>query len=110
MEATAQEGATTGLGEAALSEPLSAPVLLPENEGISEDLPKEPLPNQRLPPCKKPQVKINGGCWILVGDEAPPCVEDTYEWRKGCYWPSFGPPLPATSEQKEKPPHGLGNP
>ncbi|MDY7233347.1 serine/threonine-protein kinase [Hyalangium rubrum] len=108
-DAAAPEGETTGLGEVVLTQPLSAPEPLPTSEGIAEEVPKEPLPGQRLPPCKKPQVKIHGSCWIPVADEAPPCIEDTYEWKRRCYVPFFGPPLPATSGQKKKP-QGLSDP
>lgn len=108
-EASSREGQTAGVGEVALTEPLRAPEPLPVSEAIAEEMPKAPLPGQRLPPCRKPQVQINGGCWILVGNEASPCSEETYEWKKRCYVPFYGPPRPATSEQKKKP-HGLREP
>ena len=98
--AAAQELGTSSVGEAALQEPLAAAETPPANESISADVPKEPLPNQRRPPCKKPQVEINGGCWIPVADEAPPCIQSTYEWRRQCYFPVSHPSRPSTSGQK----------
>jgi hypothetical protein len=103
-QAAALAGDTASLGELALVEPLSAPEPMSTHEGIGEDMPDEPLPGQRLPPCKRPQIEINGGCWIRVADEAPPCVETTYEWKKRCYVPFPGSPSrPSTSGQKVKP-------
>ncbi|HYI00095.1 serine/threonine-protein kinase [Hyalangium sp.] len=99
-QAIAQEKGTSALGEAARAEPLKAPEPLPTHKGVSAAVPREPLPNQQLPPCKRPQVELNGSCWIRVADEAPPCVESTYEWRKRCYWPVFLPSRPTTSGQK----------
>lgn len=110
-QAAAQQGETAGLGEVAITEPLKAPEPLPPDKAIGEQVPQDPLPDQRLPPCKRPLVKINGGCWIPVGDETPPCPGESYEWQKRCYWPApSNPSRPATSEKKEKPPHGLTNP
>jgi len=102
-QAAVLAGDTANLGELVLVEPLSAPEAMSTHEGIGEDVPEGPLPGQRLPPCKRPQIEINGGCWILVGNEAPPCVESTYEWKKRCYLPYFGPGRPSTSGQKGKP-------
>jgi hypothetical protein len=70
------------------------------NEGITVGVPKEPLPGQRLAPCNRPQHEINGGCWINVADETPPCVKTTYEWKNRCYMPFIELPRPATSEQR----------
>ncbi|MBN1205747.1 MAG: serine/threonine protein kinase [Myxococcaceae bacterium] len=96
----AQEGGAVSLGEAASSAAVSAPEPLPEQAGIGAKVPKNPLPGQRLAPCRRPEVEIQGGCWIPVAGEAPPCVPRTYEWKSSCYWPSFGPPHPATSGEK----------
>jgi hypothetical protein len=98
--AAPQAEETTGLGDFALPVLLSTLEPLPTQDGLTAEVPTEPLPGQRLSPCKKPEREINGGCWILVGDEAPPCTPRTYEWKNRCYWPSFGPPRPATSGPK----------
>jgi eukaryotic-like serine/threonine-protein kinase len=94
-----QEDSTTRLAEAGLTQPLnfSGPT---RPGGITAPVPSEPLPGQRLPPCKGPQLEINGGCWFLVGNAAPPCAETTYEWRKRCYAPSMGPSRPSTTGER----------
>lgn len=99
-QAAEQERGTSAVGEASLMQPPppSAPSTAPEN--IGAEVPKTPMPNQRQPPCKRPQVEINGGCWIGVLDERPPCVESTYEWRRRCYWPVFTSSRPNTTGEK----------
>lgn len=99
-QAPAPESDTSGLGEFTAPEPMSPAEPMPTKQGISAPVPSEPLPDQRRVPCKKPQVAINGGCWILVGNETPPCAETTYEWRKQCYWPAFVPSRPANARDK----------
>ncbi len=66
---------------------------------IGKDMPKKPLPGQRQPPCEKPEIELNGGCWVLPSNATPPCGARSYEWKNGCYWPSFDSPRPSTSEQ-----------
>jgi hypothetical protein len=99
-QAPAPESDTSGLGELTLPEPLSAQEPMPPQKGVSAAVPAEPLPGQRLSPCKGPQIEINGGCWYIVGNASPPCPETTYEWRKRCYAPSMGPPRPSTTGEK----------
>ncbi|HYH96247.1 serine/threonine-protein kinase, partial [Hyalangium sp.] len=101
VQSVAQEGTTAGLGEDARSEPVSAWEPLASYEGIGAEVPKRPLPSQRVPPCKRPEVEINDACWLLLGSENPPCVERTYEWKKRCYWPSFSPSRPTTTGQDQ---------
>lgn len=91
---------TSGLGELALPEPLSPSELMPTHEGINAPIPEDPLPGQRTPPCRKPLVEINGGCWSLVGNETPPCSDITYEWRKRCYLPFMAPSRPLNTREK----------
>jgi hypothetical protein len=98
--ASAQDGDTTRLGEAALAEPPRPQEQSASQKRISASVPPEPLAGQRVPPCKKPEVEINGGCWIPVAGESPPCVERTYEWRKQCYMPFYAPPRPSTSGER----------
>lgn len=90
---------TSGLGELAPPEPLSSSESTP-HEGINAPLPETPLPGQRTPPCQKPLVEINGGCWSLVGNETPPCSNITYEWRKRCYLPFMSPSRPLNTREK----------
>jgi serine/threonine-protein kinase len=99
----ARQGGSSSLGEAAATEFLSAPEPLRTHEGVTTELPSGPLAGQRLPPCKRWLLEINGGCWILVANEAPPCVDSTYEWKKRCYAPWPAPPRPGTSRIKKPP-------
>jgi eukaryotic-like serine/threonine-protein kinase len=97
-----QQTRASSLAESAATEFLSAPEPLPTHAGITAQLPAGPLPGQRTPPCKRPQIEINGGCWIRVDYEAPPCVTSTYEWKKRCYFAVPAPPRPSTSGLKDE--------
>jgi hypothetical protein len=97
-----QHTGASSLGEPAATEFSSAPEPLQTHEGVTAEIPPDPLPGQRTPPCKRPQIEINGGCWIQVANEAPPCVDTTYEWKKRCYFPLPTPPRPSTSGLKDK--------
>jgi serine/threonine-protein kinase len=97
-----QHTEASSLAEPAATEFLSAPEPLSTHEGVTAELPQGPLPGQRTPPCKRPQIEINGGCWIRVADEAPPCVASTYEWKKRCHFPVPAPPRPSTSGLKDE--------
>jgi hypothetical protein len=99
-QAPAPETDTSGLGEFTLPEPMSPAEPEPGQQLVSAAVPAQPLPDQRLPPCKGPQIEINGGCWILIGNETPPCSEITYEWKKRCYWPALMPSRPSTTREK----------
>jgi len=63
-------------------------------------IPKEPFPGQKLGKDCNPrqgEVAINGGCWIQIGNMAPPCGEI---FRHGdlCYRPvSADPAKPAAT-------------
>jgi hypothetical protein len=53
-------------------------------------MPDQPFPGQRTPPCtRNGEVEINDGCWYLLGAATLPCREDAYDWKKGCYLPSY---------------------
>ncbi len=69
-----------------------------EQHGLRLNIPKDPLPGQRRPPCGKYVIEINGGCWVRPGDASPPCGPVLYEWKNGCYAPLLGPPRPPTSD------------
>jgi len=99
-KASAEQGESAGLGELALPEALSLAEPVPTHPGITAPIPEAPLPGQRVPPCQKPQLKINGGCWFLIGNEKPPCSSVTYEWRKQCYLPFMGSARPSTTREK----------
>ncbi|MBN1209837.1 MAG: serine/threonine protein kinase [Myxococcaceae bacterium] len=89
---------TAGVAQDALTEHVGVMKPEPARRGISRGIPKEPLPGQRRPPCEIPESEINGGCWVLLGNAAPPCGKRMYEWKNGCYWPSFDSPRPDTTK------------
>jgi hypothetical protein len=72
--------------------------LMSEQQGLRLNLPKNPLPSQRRPPCTKREVEINGGCWVFLVNMEPPCGPRIYEWKQGCYWPAFDTAPPPTSD------------
>ncbi|HYI03227.1 serine/threonine protein kinase, partial [Hyalangium sp.] len=92
------DAGTSGLGDAGIALPVSVETPQPAPSGIQVDMPKNPLPGQRLSPCEKPLVEINGGCWVGPRDKKPPCGLHSYEWRNQCYWPMITPQRPTTSE------------
>lgn len=67
-------------------------------QGLRLNLPKNPLPGQRRPPCGKREIEINGGCWVFQVNMEPPCGPRIYEWKKGCYLPTFDVAPPPTSD------------
>lgn len=92
-----RDAGTVGLADAVLEAPTVLSSLEPASGGVSLDMPKQPFPGQRLPPCEKPLATVNGGCWVRAGDVMPPCGANYYEWKKGCYVPMFSPLRPQTS-------------
>ncbi|SEL60157.1 Serine/threonine protein kinase [Stigmatella aurantiaca] len=94
-----QDGGTGGVADAAVESALmSIKVEEPHPKGLSLDMPKEPLPGQRRPPCPRPEISIRGGCWIEVARTSPPCGEG-YVWKDACYYPVPAPLRPNTSEK-----------
>lgn len=94
-----EDGGTSALGDEVLTAPAHARMPDQGRRGVGLDMPKNPFPGQRTPPCEKPEIEVNGGCWVRLADATPPCGPRSYEWQKGCYWPSFENPRPPTSEQ-----------
>jgi hypothetical protein len=67
------------------------------------DLPKQPLPRQRRPPCQRKGVKeIRGGCWIRIADVEPPCSDNEYEWQGACYTPVLDNTPTSTSDKPQQ--------
>lgn len=89
-----EDAGTVGLAEV----PVSVEQFEPVRRGIGLEMPKNPLPGQRRPPCVKPLIKINGGCWVGPVDEEPPCGARSYEWQNKCYLPLIDSAQPATSD------------
>ncbi|MDC0710376.1 serine/threonine-protein kinase [Stigmatella sp. ncwal1] len=94
-----QDGGTGGVADAAVETPsLSGEPLEPKPHGLSLDMPKEPLPGQRRPPCPRPQIGLQGGCWFELR-ATPPCGEGAYAWKDACYSPVPAPQRPSTSDK-----------
>ncbi|ADO75710.1 serine/threonine-protein kinase [Stigmatella aurantiaca] len=93
------DGGTGGVADAAVGDP---PVPGERMEslpgGLHLDIPKEPLPGQRRPPCLRSQSLIQGGCWIEI-KAPPPCEEGAYAWKGACYYPIPAEPRPRTSDK-----------
>jgi eukaryotic-like serine/threonine-protein kinase len=90
---------TTGLAQDALPLSGSVQVPAPGAERIGLEVPKKPLPGQARPPCRKRELELNGGCWVLPREAAPPCGERNYEWRGACYYPVLAPAPSGNSER-----------
>jgi serine/threonine protein kinase len=58
------DGGSVGLAEVVIAGAGSEELMEPVREGILLDMPKKPLPGQSRPPCDKPEVEINEGCWV----------------------------------------------
>jgi hypothetical protein len=99
-QAGAPQKRAVGLAEAEEVRQAVEPAPSAENESISRELPKEPLPSQRRAPCKADyEVVISGGCWVPIDKKKPPCGKDAYASKGRCYAPSFPPGRPATSDK-----------
>ncbi|SES94286.1 hypothetical protein [Stigmatella erecta] len=93
------DAGTRGVADAAVEE-APMPSMAPSSEpgGLHLEMPKEPLPGQRRPPCPGYQTNIRGGCWVEGARGTPPCGEGAYDWKGACYYPVFVPPRPHTSD------------
>ncbi len=93
------DAGTAGVAQAVLpTRGGEEPPHVSEQQGLRLNLPKNPLPGQRRPPCAKREVEINGGCWVVLVNMEPPCGPRIYEWKQGCYWPAFDTAPPPTSD------------
>ncbi|MDC0709611.1 serine/threonine-protein kinase [Stigmatella sp. ncwal1] len=96
---TFQDGGTGGVADAAVEElPVSITPQEPKPSRLSLDMPKEPLPGQRRPPCPDSQISIRGGCWVELR-ATPPCGEGAYAWKDACYYPVSSSQRPSTSDK-----------
>ncbi|WP_093524801.1 serine/threonine-protein kinase [Stigmatella erecta] len=93
----ARDAGTVGLADTVVESPTRETLPGEANPRVGLDIPKQPFPGQHQPPCEKPQIALNGGCWIRVSGVDAPCGANYYEWKKGCYVPMLPPPRPQTS-------------
>ncbi|MDC0712332.1 serine/threonine-protein kinase [Stigmatella sp. ncwal1] len=93
-------GGTSGLAETVIANPVGAVPPISARGGIGLEIPKKPLPGQRRPPCGRPKIEINGGCWLELLDVAPPCDAESYLYKGKCYEPLGLLSRPETSGQR----------
>jgi hypothetical protein len=100
---SAPDGGTRGLGDDALTTRAGSQEMPIEPESISLEFPKEPLPGQRHPPCRRRgEVIINGGCWLPLTTIKPPCDgDDEYEYQGSCFRPARDRSRPPTSKKPQ---------
>ncbi|ADO74501.1 serine/threonine-protein kinase [Stigmatella aurantiaca] len=100
-----RDGGTSGLADTALPSLVFQPGPPSGWEVISLPMPEDPFQNQRRAPhCQAPlEVTLRNGCWIALRDVKPPCGKYGYEWKGGCYLPSYSPQRQPTSG-KPRPP------
>jgi serine/threonine protein kinase len=66
---------------------------------LGRPMPSKPHPDQRRPPCGRGETEINGGCWVKVADQSPPCGNEMFDYAGACYFASFaGPKTPTSGE------------
>jgi len=98
----ALDGGTRGLGDSTQTSRVTseeAPVAS-KSRAIQEEIPDQPIPGQRRPPCRGGgQIEINGGCWRLWPNATPPCDDDLYEWKEACYGPVMRRAQPRASKK-----------
>ncbi len=94
-----REEESVGLADSARAKEKGLVAPVAERKRIGTAVPEKPLPGQRLAPCEKPEIEINDGCWVILGNEKPPCGRRSYEWKGGCYYPVAATPPPPTSTQ-----------
>ena len=105
-EEAEEDGGTVAVGDSALTAPVPPSRAPVPWSTLAEDLPPRPFPGQRRPNAngrcpEKPQVPINGGCWIKLPVELKDCGEDGYVYKGACYMPVIPPTRPPTSSPTE---------
>jgi hypothetical protein len=95
---------SVGLADAGVEEVLASAVTTStarvDPGRISREIPEDPLPGQRKPPCiPRMETTIQGACWKPLRFDAP-CGDD-YEWEGRCYTPSLNSPRQPTSDSEQ---------
>jgi hypothetical protein len=98
----AWNGGQTSLADASVPASVSAEVRASSSAFIAVEMPDDPLPGQRRPPCRPKEVPIRGGCWVKLSDFPPPCDEESYAWNGACYMPKFERARTPTSKDPQK--------
>jgi hypothetical protein len=94
---------TVALGETASLAPEATTTRPDAAKGLGLDMPGRPFTGQLVPPCQGLEVEIEltpgrkdtRSCWIKVDATAEKCKTKGYEYRGGCYLPTYpSPKLP----------------
>jgi hypothetical protein len=91
---------TAALGDTAPPVPEATTTRPEAGQGRGLDMPRRPFPGQLIPPCKGLEVEIEltlgkkdtRNCWIKVDATAEKCKAKGYEYRGGCYLPTYPSP------------------
>jgi hypothetical protein len=99
-----ENSATVALGETTPLEPVAAATKPAPSKGLGLEMPNRPFAGQQLPPCDRdleveveltPGKKDTRSCWIKVYIADEKCKTKGYEYRGGCYLPTYpSPKLP----------------
>ena len=87
--AGSRDAGTGGVGDEAVASVSPAGTSPISGRGVSHQMPNEPLPGQKRPPCNLlSAVVIKGVCWVVLeGAGKPPCEPGLYEHGERCYFP-----------------------
>jgi hypothetical protein len=94
-------GCTVALGDSAPRIPVVAGAKPTSSNELTLEMPKEPFTGQQLPPCDQgfeveieliPGKKNTRSCWFKIEATAEACKKKGYEYRGGCYVPSYPSP------------------
>ncbi len=100
QEEVIQFAPDAGVGEEVLQAIEGLPTAGVAPAAIGRELPKQPFPSQRKPPCEpRLETEIMGACWVRVGSESAPCGTKMFDWDGKCFTPSFTAPRQPTSDQ-----------
>ncbi|HZI10715.1 MAG TPA: serine/threonine-protein kinase [Myxococcus sp.] len=104
----ARDAGTAAVGDSVLTASAASPHAPSAETSLSLDMPDKPLPGQLRPDasgrCRfKPQVPINGGCWLKVDMDLKDCKASTYSfvYKGACYQAGTEPTRPPTSAPTE---------
>jgi serine/threonine protein kinase len=98
-EEVVQFAPDAGVGDEVLQAVEDLPSAGVSPSAIGREMPKQPFPGQRKPPCEpRLETEIMGACWVRVGSETSPCGMKMFDWGGMCFTPSFTAPRQPTSD------------
>jgi hypothetical protein len=81
------DAGAVGAGEGALASAGPARDAPASVRAVTREVPDRPFKGQKRPPCSSGETHINGGCWVPMRGEDPPCAAGWYEHERRCYVP-----------------------